>query len=368
MVGHIRQKGKNWYIVVDVYENNKRKRKWFSGYARRKDAEKDLPNILSKVQSNFVDPKNMTIKDLTEKWLCKISQVQYSYKTNRENEYKINKYIIPTIGHIKLYKLKNSDIQSLIDNLADVNKLAYKTIKNIKQILGSIMNYAVKSGYITVNPVEKTIIPVKNEKKDMEVWNEFEVKKFLNLLKENEPLKIYLAFSIAFLTGVRRGELCALTWKKINHFTQTITIDKSMQIDGSIKSPKTKNGIRSITLNRSLFSILVDFERFQKECEEVQRDNFAQNDFILCHENGKPFLPDYLTKVFTKLIKKYDMKHIRFHDIRHTFATLMLLNHVQPKVVQEILGHSSIVVTLDVYSHVIPSMQTDAINKLNNLI
>ncbi len=214
------------------------------------------------------------------------------------------------------------------------------------------------------NCASKVKLP-KGAKKEMLVWNELEIKRFLEFAKEN---RYYIAFELALLTGMRQGEILGLRWKDINLDKGYLVINQTLSHDGKtfLVCGKTKSSRRNIQHPNSTIDGLKRHKIIVNK--EKENDIYTNNDLVVCTQVGTPLNPANLRRSFNNLIKTAQVPQIRFHDLRHTHATLLLSKGVNIKVISERLGHSNIKVTLDTYSHVLPTMQEDAIKKLEGII
>jgi len=226
---------------------------------------------------------------------------------------------------------------------------------------------------LSSNPCQ-FVKPPRPEKKEMKVWDEETVQDFL---AESRGENIYIAIALALGTGMREGEICALMWDDVNLKKGEIYVRRSVKkIDGKyiFKEPKTKASSRRILIANDLKDILTFHKKKQDRLKE-ENEQYKNKDYVCAwDDDGRMFDPAYISAVFPRIVRKYNEKYkydkypiIRFHDLRHTHATLLLLHDVPAKVVSERLGHSNISITLDTYSHVLPSMQQDAAEKLNGL-
>jgi len=170
---------------------------------------------------------------------------------------------------------------------------------------------------------------------------------------------------------MRRGELLALKWKDVNFTESTLYVRRAfieVARKGIIETePKTAKGRRSIQLPPLAIEALESHRTKQLEAR-LQAETWEERDLIFCTSRGTPFIATYIHGVFKALLKKANLPDIRFHDLRHSAATLLLSMGTHPKVVQELLGHSQISMTMDIYSHVMPTMQRDAMAKLNEVL
>jgi integrase len=192
-------------------------------------------------------------------------------------------------------------------------------------------------------------------------------------LEMARPTQYYALFYMALFTGMRRSELLALRWQDIDLLFLQVSVTRSLhQVKGGqivIRQPKTEKSRRLVSLPISTAPMLERYRESQnKERASLGYNPLQESDYVFCHYNGKPLLPNTVTHNWIKLARRTGLKDIRFHDARHTHASLMLKQGVHPKIVQERLGHSSIQLTLDTYSHVAPGMQQAAAQKFDEII
>ena len=170
---------------------------------------------------------------------------------------------------------------------------------------------------------------------------------------------------------MRRSELLALRWQDIDFLLGQIYVNRSLHVlKGSkvtFKSPKTAKGRRAVALPPSAFLVLAEYRK-AREAESVLLDNPISDSDLVFSNLGKPFLPNTVTHAWINLVRRIGLKRIRFHDARHTHASLMLKQGIHPKVVQERLGHSTIAITLDTYSHVAPGLQEAAAKRFDDVV
>ncbi|MCC5911411.1 MAG: site-specific integrase [Clostridiaceae bacterium] len=368
MKGTVTKKGTKWYIVVDVGfdERGKRKQKWFSGFKTKKEAEAKLVEILQQLNTGtYVDSKNMKVADYLEKWLQDYAKHKVAPKTYRSYHDTVHIHLNPKIGHYKLEKLSPTIIQSYYTWCIENTELSNTSINYNHKILKQALNQAVKWQLLIRNPC-LAVEPPKKEKHKVEVLNEEEINKLLDACKDEV---IYLPIFLAITTGMRRGEIAGLEWKNVDFKENMLYVEKALQrIDGELQlvAPKTQKSNRPVALFDSVVAALKNHKKQQRKNRKALGDDCIINDFVCTWEDGRIIDPDYISNAFNRLTKKLDIPKRRFHDLRHTHATLLLKEGVHPKVVSERLGHSQISITLDIYSHVIPSMQKDAVEKIKD--
>ncbi|MCT4612496.1 MAG: site-specific integrase [Clostridia bacterium] len=358
MRGSISKKNNKWYIVVDIgMVEGKRKQKWFSGYDRKKDAEKDLPEILKRIQDNmFSDPKNMTVNDLLEEWY-KTKKLTIRKSTIRSYETIISR-IRDDVGTVKLKQLKPMHIQQFYNRLLE--KISVKTVKNTHGVLHTALKHAVKMGLIPTNPTEFVDLP-KYKKPEISVFTKEQINLFLDYIKDEE---YYLSFLLALTTGIRKGELLGLKYEDIDTAENVINIRRARQREGMTEL-KTEKSRRKVAVPPYVMAeILKNKKEHKTKHSKFFANLYEENDFVCKHNYGVPYHVNYLSKKLHQLCDELNFNKIRFHDLRHSHATLLVSSGVNLKIVQDRLGHSTISTTADVYSHPDVKAQADAIKNI----
>lgn len=357
---------KTWFYVFNFYdEKGKRKQKRKRGFKTKKEATDALRKLEVQVnEGTYVESKNIPFKQYIEDWLS-IKKISLSNSSISLYERSIKNHISPSLGNILLSKIKPQHIQKFIVELYKKD-LEDATIKRIFNILNACLNDAVKFEDLSINPASKVEKP-KVSPKEMNIWSIKQIKRFL---KYSEDHRLNCAFYLALMTGLRKGEILGLRWKDVDLENQVLYVNQTLEYDGKTikKGAKTKNSIRSVTFSPSTKNVLLK----HKEQQEAEKNFFASEyldqNLVICAQNGAPYHPRNLTRVFNSLKRKANLPHIRFHDLRHTHAALMIAQNEPMKLIMERLGHSQISTTIDVYGHLLPNMQHDASNRLDQTI
>jgi integrase len=368
MRGHIRKRGSSYAIVVDIGrdENGRRKQKWISGFKTKKDAEKMLAEVISQIEKGqFIEEKDITVEEYLKYWLDSYAKTNTAPRTYiRYTE--LANHIIRHLGGFMVQKLKPLHIQQFYSSLLKERKLSNSTILKIHRMFHLALKHAVQWQLINHNPLDAVTSP-KPEKIEMKTWDVETANKFLETIKDDI---IYIPVLLALQTGMRQGEIAALKWDDVDLEDGYIAVRNTLQkINGKfiLKEPKSKKSIRTIALMEITITELKKHRRKQAEMILAMGEKYKNENFVCTWEDGRPLDPSYISKKFFKLVKKYNFPYIRFHDLRHTHATMLLQEGVHPKIVSERLGHSTINITLDVYSHVLPNIQKEAVKKLDKL-
>jgi integrase len=183
--------------------------------------------------------------------------------------------------------------------------------------------------------------------------------------------RLYAAWRVLAMTGIRRGELLGLSWDAVDLDTARLAITRTL-IGGKgaprFSEPKTKRGRRSVALDSETVTALGEHRERQLDERAAWGPAYEPHDLVFCRENGTPIWPRSFSRSFDNHVRNAGLPRIRLHDLRHTHATLALAAGVHPKVVQERLGHATIAITLDIYSHAVPALQEDAAEKIAALL
>ncbi|MFB5193176.1 site-specific integrase, partial [Alicyclobacillus fastidiosus] len=363
MRGHVRKRGNKWCFVIDVGkdENGKRIRKWFSGFETKKEAERAMAAKINEVESGgYIDPTKETIEQYFKRWLSD-KQAQIRHGTYRKYAWLVNRHIIPGLGNLGLSDLKPFHLQSFYTKLSKAeNPLSNRSILHAHLIIHEALDRAVKWGLVARN-VSDAVDPPRVEPKRGQVWTAEQALHFLNVTKR-EPLeqRYWIGFLLAIMTGMRKGEILALKWEDIDWETGFARINRTLTfVSGEplFQEPKTDRGRRSIALSPETMDALKHHKTRQARERLQYGPAYRDHDLVIAREDGRPMFPRTFDGAWYRSIERAQVPKIRFHDLRHTHASLLLQQGVHPKVVSERLGHSTINITLDIYSHVLPSLQ-----------
>ncbi|MFA5368215.1 MAG: site-specific integrase, partial [Dehalococcoidia bacterium] len=238
--------------------------------------------------------------------------------------------------------------------------LSGQTVRHHHTALHKALQTAVEWGVLSRNVADAVKSP-RIEKTDMQTWKEDDIIRFLDVVK-NTPY--HALFYTALFTGMRRSELLALRWRDVDLILSQIYVSRSLHClrDGTVifRPTKTAKSRRTISLPPSATLVLREHYEKQKLERFMMGIRLEDDDLVFSHPDGKPFLPNTVTHSWIRLVRHSGLKPIRFHDARHTHASMMLKQGVHPKIVQERLGHANIAVTFDIYSHVTPGLQEAA--------
>ena len=279
----------------------------------------------------------------------------------------LDNHIIPSLGKMKLKDIRPDHIQNFY-----TLKMKAGTSKAVIGIIHSVLHLAfeqaMKWGLIGRNPVDAVIKP-KRKSKEIKTLDENQTRALLSTVVNT---RYQALFWMAITTGLRKGELLGLKWSDLDWRKKQIQVQRQIQRiqkEGLVFCElKSKSGKRIVVLSDEMINKLQQHLDLQDMGKSFAGDQWQENDLIFPSNNGTPMDGHHILDKFKKLLKQAELPDMRFHDLRHTAATLMLKQGVHPKIVQERLGHSNITMTLNTYSHVLPSMQEEMANKLDELL
>ncbi|WP_432664201.1 tyrosine-type recombinase/integrase [Wukongibacter baidiensis] len=374
MRGHIAKKGTRYYPVIYLGrdEEGKRKYKWFSSFKRKKDAEKELTKIVAQYNNDgYIGLENITLKEYMENWQKNYVEENLKPKTIASHKVCINRIIVQ-LGQVKLQKLQPIHIQNLYTYLLKEGRqdgnggLSAKSVIQTHRVLRKALHQAVKLQLLNRNPADY-VDPPRAKKYDAQVLNEKEIQEYIEAYKDTD---IYIPFLLGITLGLRRGEALGLRWCDIDFKSKTITIRQTLlYVDRNniFSTPKSDKSRRTIVITENLLNILKK-KKAEQDLYRSLLGGYDDNDLVCCQYDGSIMTPNSFSSKFKYIQEKKKLKKVRFHDLRHTNATLMLKNNVPAKVASERLGHSTIGITLDLYSHVMREMQEETAEKLEDLI
>lgn len=356
-----RRKNGLWSAQVSV--QGKRISKYFKTQREGLDWLQEMRN---QVQAGLtMTGAQMSLSEYLDQWLGTI-RGSVRPKTLLQYTQIVHGHIIPMLGKIKLKDLRPDQIQALYNMKMDTGTSA-RTVILIHAVLHKALKQALKMGIIGRNPADAVTRP-RFRRKEMRTLSDAQVRSFLSFA---EGSRFKVLYWLAVTTGLRQGELLGLKWSDMDWTNRRLRIVRQLQrLPGSLvfSEPKSAAGRRVIALGAATLEKLQHQQDLQSEERRNAGESWKENDLIFPSPLGTPMDPSNLYHGFKALLKAAGLPDIRFHDLRHTAATLMLQQGVHPKVVQERLGHSDITLTLNTYSHVLPAMQEEAAEKLDTLL
>ncbi|HBS92112.1 MAG TPA: hypothetical protein DEA51_06535 [Erysipelotrichaceae bacterium] len=368
MIGKINN---TYYFRASYYDQltGKRVRKHEGGFKTKKEAQlKEQEYLRNAVETPVVD---LYLKDIAYDYFA--HRKPYIQITSYDNNVRIfDTYILPHFTRKKIHKISKIDCRRFVDSLAKIDR-SIKTKNDIITVFKSIFNHAEEYYDLKSNPARiiKRLPQDSSEKFTGDVWTVEEFKSFISdfNLNDKEQYKWATFYTLAFWTGARRGEILGLQFKDINFANRSISITKSVTQKRAgkgpvLKKPKTTSSIRTISIDDETFAML------EKIYLDKHRDPGFKNDQFIFSRDYNPYIPFADTTVENtknRIIKKKNIKQIRFHDFRHSHASILIASGVDIVVVSARLGHSSTDLTYNIYVHLLPSAERRALDTINKI-
>jgi len=371
MRGHIRKRSKgSWTIVLSLGrdpQTGKKKYQWQSVKGTKRQAEQVLADLLHRLDTgDFIKPTRRTVGDFLRQWVRDYAWGNLSPRTAEGYECTIKRHLIPELGLLPLPQLTPQHIQQYYtDKLANGRRdgkggLSASSVRYHHNVLHDALESAVKWGLLGRNPADAAT-PPRLQRCEMQTLDEEDIHTFLEAAR-NTPY--YALFYTALYTGMRRSELLALRWSDVDLDLAQVSVSRALhQLQNRMlvfRTPKTVKSRRMVDLPPSAALVLREHKEHQQAIRTLMGIALQPDDLIFSHADGKPLLPDTVTHAWINLARHTGLRGVRLHDSRHSHATIMLKAGIHPKVVQERLGHASIQITLDTYSHTVPGLQKAA--------
>ncbi len=307
----------------------------------------------------LVTPSEMSMKQYLQKWM-EDERDAIRPKTHQKRQWAMN-HILPALGHVEVGDLTPYHLQTLYqDRLED---LAPSSVKNLHEILHNALRNACRLEIIADNPAKNVSPPAKPDP-DFTVLDGEQIERYLSAARGRRYYPVLLTL---VMTGLRRGEALGLRWEDVSLDEASLSVRKTLgRTDEGLGlgDVKTASSRRSVALMEANVKALRDWKQRQLQERLNHPDLAGRSELVYTTSEGNPVHPRSLLRSHNKVVDQADVPDVTIHDLRHTHATQMLRNGTHPKVVQERLGHSRIEVTMDTYSHVLPGMQEDAVEAL----
>jgi integrase len=377
--GHVRKRGATWAAVVDISRDpatGKRRQRWHSGFKTKKEAEHALTEILGRIgRGEYVVPSTTTLGAYLEEWLSSI-QTRVRASTYESYARNIRLHILPRLGDTPLQCLGAVQLNGLYSRLLTDGRadgaggLAPRTVRYVHVILHKSLRDAVRWSLLTRNPADFADPPTPKSARaaEMRTWSATQLRAFL---QHTAPHRLHAAFVLAATTGMRRGEIAGLKWADLDEGASRLAVRRSLVTAGYEvvwSDPKTERSRRNIALDPATVGALRAHRARQAREKLALGPAYQDQDLVFAREDGQLMHPERLSKLFALSVRDAKLPRIRFHDLRHTHATLALQAGVHPKIVSERLGHGDVGVTLNTYSHAIPALEEEAAARVAALV
>jgi integrase len=360
--GSVFKRGNRWVAQVGTGKN--RETKYFD---TQKDANAWRHKMIEQRHQGLVFAgSKVSLSKFLDEWLV-VAKTSVRPNTFQQYSQVVHQHINPVLGYIVLKDLRPDHVQSLYTNKL-ANGVSPSSTRMIHAVIHRALNHALKLGLVYRNVADSVTRP-KVVRKEMKTLNDYQVRQLIQVA-ESEQMRLLLW--VAVVTGLRQGELLGLKWSDLDWMSRRIQIQRQVQRrkgDGLVFcEPKSASGRRVIVLGKSTIDKMREYKNNQLKERILLGEKWQDNDLIFPSPIGTPLDPSNVLKAYKDCLKRADLPNLRFHDLRHSAATLMLQQGVNPKIVSERLGHSDISLTLNTYSHVLPPMQEEAAEKMDDLL
>ena len=409
MRGSYRKRGNHWEYVIDIgtflaqrclncgrrvwverkpreacphcggllVEREERRRATKGGFATARECAAAMNRALSAIsEKTFVVSSKTSVREfLLHEWL---PAIKGTLRPTTFASYSLlcREHIIPRLGSLQLQKLNASVINALYSYLLAEGRLrgpgglSPASVRRVHATLHRACRDAVRWGYLTVNPVDAADPPKQSAEhsEKLPVWSAEQLGAFLCHVADD---RLFALWRVLAMTGMRRGEALGLQWDDLDMASGRLTIRRSwvpVNGVGQMSEPKTRRGRRTIALDPLTLDALKAHAARQADEQGEWEEAWIETGFVFTREDGQPLHPWAVSKAFRCHAKAAMLPHIPLHGLRHTYATLALAAGVNPRIVSERLGHATVALTLDVYSHVLPQADREAAEKIADLL
>ena len=354
-----------------------RRQQFHTGYASKREAEEELAKAIATLTSGtYTQPSKMLLADfLKDQWLPAIRPT-IRPTTFLSYQGHVERHLVPALGRLPLKQLTGAHINAFYAKLLSDSEnpkkrtLSPSTVRRIHATLHRALKDAVRWNQIICSPADAADPPraACGVDHEMKVWSPKELKTFLTKERKSRLYPLWLTLAT---TGMRRGEVLGLRWEDLDLLAGTISIRQTRVMTGCeplLSTPKTRRGRRQVALDPATVAALRENGHRQRQERLARGAPGKESGFVFTKEDGEPYHPERVSKLFTQAAKRVGLPRIRLHDLRHTYATMALTAGVHPKIVSERLGHANIGITLDCYSHCLPALSEEAAYRVAALV
>lgn len=370
--GQLIERGKDTFLVrIYLGQDETGKRRYYNKTiaGTKKEAQRHLTSVLGDLDRGiFAEPSKETLNSYLDRWLSTAAAPRVRPRTLTDYQELMDCHVRPVLGQRVLSSITPLDVQGVYTRMLE-RGLSPRRVRYVHAVLSSALKQAVKWQLLQRNPADFVDLP-RQKRTEMHAMSTDEVAQFLNAAKQD---KWHALFLLAVTSGMRPGEYLGLQWKDLNFDNGTIEVRRSLTRNKgkwSFDEPKTAKSRRKIKLTPTVVQALRT-HRSRQAAERLKAGvRYQDFDLVFASANGQPLdRHNLVSRHFKPLLKAAGLPEaIRLYDLRHTCATLLLAASVHPKMVSEMLGHASIQLTLDTYSHVLPDMQQGAVDKMEDML
>ncbi|HLI70270.1 MAG TPA: site-specific integrase [Ktedonobacteraceae bacterium] len=315
-------------------------------------------------QGTWVANSKQTVGEYLNYWLEHVHKPRVGETSYQDYRYALDARIIPALGHIQMQKLTMHQVQMFYSKLTDKEELGARRVHMLHSLLHGALAHAVRENLLARNVCEGVQLPRLDERERPALTPE----QAMQMLASVQDSQLRMIVQLAVVTGLRRGELCALKWQDVDFAKRYLHIRRNLvRLKGQglvEKSPKTKRSRRDISLPLFVVDALKQHQAHQQEVRQAAGDSWQEHDLVFCKKDGTHIHVNTLDRWFKKLLESANLPpEMHLHDLRHSMVTILLQMGIPAHVVQEIAGHSDVKTTLGVYAHVLPGQQENAMEK-----
>lgn len=368
MKGSIRKRGSGWQITIWTGQkpDGSPTRYYEAVKGTKADAQRRCRELLGSMDRGIPIPTGrLTVEQHLNQWLSGYVKTKCCQRTQDGYTTVVRVHLIPNLGHIQLRQLQPQAIQAYYGRASE--KLSDRTLLHHHRVLSQALKWGVRQGYLGRNPCDLVDAP-RARKTIMRNLTPPEVEA---MLEKAQGSRYYPVIYTAVSTGLRQGELLGLRWRDVDLEGLTISVSQVLYKRRRVcifKQPKTSGSSRRVSMTPKLACFLREYRRGREVLYLELGSVLSLDDLVFADLDGKPLDPSVLTHNFGRIVKQAGLPRVRFHDLRHTFASLALLRGAKPKVISEALGHSSVAFTMDTYSHIMSGMQEDMMALLDEVL
>lgn len=362
-------------ITIGTDDKGKLIRKQFTGKTQQ-DVKNKLQEYKKQMLMGVLNEDKLTVSDWFYSWLFDYRKQDLKPKSFQRYHGIYKNYIESTdFGNIKLNDLRTTHLQRHYKKLLD-NGVTPTTIRQINTNLKTCLNEAERQGYIQKNWCKLVTLPKKEDNKEVKVLTKQEQEKFLEAIKGHELELLYI---VALGTGLRIGEILGLKWSDIDFKNNELHVNRSLQkaaiyendkivrYEVQETTPKTKNSLRTIPVPQNIIKKLRAHKKEQNELILLLQEEYDNKNYVFCNKLGRPIEDKRPGRNLKTILTSIGIEPIKFHALRHTYATRLFEAGIPPKTVQHLMGHADIETTMNIYTHVMKEQKLEAIDKINSI-
>ena len=336
-------------------------------YGSREEVRRKVASTIHAVETGTMsDARGIKLGEFLDQWLAEVVRPSVRPWTFAGYEVHVRLHLKPALGRIPLDRLTPLQVQEFLNDKAG-SGLRPKSIRYILGTLRTALNQAMRWGLVARNAASLVASP-RVEPYEIQPFTPGEAMTFLAAVKGNRLEALY---SVALTMGLRQGEALGLRWQDVDLDLGYLRVSKQLQrIDGKAQlvEPKTRRSRRTIAMPASIVYALRGHHSRQQIEKAEAKEHWSENGLVFATPHGKPLDPTRISKQFHLHLAQAGLPQRRFHDLRHSCATLLLVQGVSPRVVMDVLGHSQIALTMNTYSHVIPELRREAADRMDELL